>query len=211
MRDSSEQADAKRIVDALQARGVSVNSVYDLVNSKSAYPRAIPVLVMHLPEVTDLSVKEGIIRALTVKEARGIAGPALIREFGKLPYEDSKSDRIQALKWAIANALSVAAAPSDFENIAGLLREKRHGKAREMLAIALARTQDPRAPRILQEMLDDEGVTGHAITALGRLGATEARPKIERFLQDDRAWVRQEAKKTLERLDRTPAGRSTRG
>ena len=201
MPDRATGDDEKRIVDALRARGLTVSSVYDLVNSKESYSRAVPVLVMHLPEVKDLSVKEGIVRALTVKEARGVAGPALVREFKSLPYEGATLDQVQMLKWAVGNALSVAATESDFQDIVELLRETRHGKAREMLAVALGRTQDPRAPNVLQEMLKDEGVAGHAIIALGRLGASQARDQIERFLVDERTWVRKEAKKALERID----------
>lgn len=204
MRDRATVDDEKRIVDALRARGMNVSSVYDLVNTKESYPPAIPVLVMNLPEVKDISVKEGIIRALTVKEARGVAGPALIREFRSLPYEGATLDQLQMLKWAVGNALSVAATESDFEDIVDLLREKRHGKAREMLGVALGRMQDPRAPSVLQEMLKDDGVAGHAIIALGQLGVRQARSQIERFLRDERAWVRKEAKKALERIDRGP-------
>ncbi len=198
----AEFTDDKRIVDALRGRGFKLSSIYDLVNSKQAYPEAIPVLVMHLSEVEDLAVKEGLVRALTVKEARGLAGPALVREFEKLPYEGAEIDRVQMLKWAIGNALSVVASDSEFSDVVELLRDRRHGKAREMLAIALGRLSDPRGSAVLQEMLEDEQVAGHAIMALGRLGAREARAQIEKFLDDKRSWVRREAKKALERIDK---------
>jgi HEAT repeat protein len=192
--------DDRRVVDALRRSGLHVNSVYDLVNETRAYSSAIPVLVMHLPEVKDLGVKESIVRALSVKEARGLAGPALIREFRSLPHEGSERDAVQMFKWAVGNALSVVATESDYGDLVELLRDERHGKAREMLPIALARTGAPRAVEVLIDMLGDEQVAGHAITALGRLKALQAREPIERFLTDSRTWVRREAKKALERL-----------
>ena len=73
------------VAEALRAVGVQVRSVYDLVNTKESYPEAIPVLLELLPRVRNDRIKEGVVRALTVREARPVAAKPLIREFLDLP------------------------------------------------------------------------------------------------------------------------------
>ena len=50
----------------VRVRGGEVRSVYDLVNTKEPYPKAIPVLLEFLPRVTNHRIKEGVARALGV-------------------------------------------------------------------------------------------------------------------------------------------------
>jgi HEAT repeat protein len=191
----------RRVAGALKRVGLAVSSVYDLVNTKEPYPKAIPVLIMLLSEVESLAIKDGIVRALTVKEARGLAGPALIREFQHLPYDEAKEmDHAQHVKWAVGNALSYVATEDDYDALVELLRDQRHGRARTMLTGALARTGDPRAGEELIRALDDPGLTLHAISTLGKYKAENARRHVEPFLSDERAEIRKAAKKALEKL-----------
>ncbi len=60
------------LVRELRGVGIEVQSIYDLVNTSKPYSRAYPILVRHLRLSHDTRTREGIIRALTVKEA----GPA---------------------------------------------------------------------------------------------------------------------------------------
>ena len=193
-------ADRIRVVRALQETGLAVESVYDLVNSPRPYPQAIPVLLRLLGDVEDDRTKEGIVRALGVKEARGVAAPALIEEFKRIDPEQTGSR--QDLKWAIGNALSVVMDETVFDDVAQLLRDKRHGDAREMLVLGVARLKDRRSEGLLMQLLDDDELAGHAIIALGRLKAKRARPRIEQYLQHTKPWIRREARKALERIDR---------
>lgn len=194
----------KCVCDALRGEaGLEVSSIYDLVNTSIPYPKAIPVLLRLLPDVTDERIKEGVVRALTIKEARGIAAKPLIREFIQIPGYDPTSSLSVILKWAIANALSVVADDSVFEEIAELVRDKRHGKAREMLAVAMGNMKDTQAVDVLIELMNDDEVAGHAIIALGKLKALRTRPYIERFLNHPKAWIRKEAKRALEKIDKT--------
>lgn len=189
----------KDVTKALQQVGLNVSSVYDLVNSKESYPQAIPVLLDFLPKVKDLRVKEGIVRALTVKKARGTgAAEMLITEFSKI--DDSPNSL--PLKWAIGNALSVIADDEVFEKIVDLVYNKKHGKAREMLVSSLANMKDSRAVDVLIELLQDEETVGHAAFALGKLKVKKAKPHLERLLNHPKAWVRKEAKRALEKIDR---------
>ena len=69
--------DAQLVAEFLQA-GVSVASVYDLVNTRAPYPELYPVLVRHLDIPHHRAIREGIIRALTVRDARAAAESALL-------------------------------------------------------------------------------------------------------------------------------------
>jgi HEAT repeat protein len=55
--------------------------------------------------------------------------------------------------------------------------------------------------------LDDEDVAGHAVDALGRLRAPEALSHLDRFLQHPKAWIRKEAKKAINRIEKEQAKR----
>jgi len=194
----------KLVTEALRRLGMDVTSVFDLLLWGDPYPRAVPVLLDYLPRVQNKGIKEGIVRALTVKEARGKADKALVSEFRSLPAEQ----QYFSLKWAIGNALSVVATDAVFDELVELVRDKRHGRAREMLAVALGNMKNPAVVDVLIELLGDEEVAGHAIMALGKLKAEKARPFIERFLEHPKAWVRREAKKALAKLDKAQARRS---
>jgi HEAT repeat protein len=144
-------------------------------------------------------IKAGIVRALTAKEARGIADTALVAEFRAVPPSQKAN---LGLKWTIGNALSVVATDAAFADLVELLRDKRNGRSREMLAVALGNMKDPAAVDVLIELLNDEEVAGHALMALGKLKAQKARPHIESFLNHQKPWVRKEAKKALAKLNK---------
>src|SRR5207249_3281326 len=58
-----------QLLSELREVGVVVDCVWDLVNTETEYPAAIPVLLRHLSNSYTLPVKEGIARALTVEYA----------------------------------------------------------------------------------------------------------------------------------------------
>ncbi len=183
------------IADLAQA-GFDVEWISDLYVKKMDYKSAIPVLLNWLSKIENLDVKESIVRALSVAWAKPTAALPLINEFKKANPESVN------FKWAIANALSVVADDSVYTEIADLIRDTKHGKAREMLALALGNMQNSQAPELLIELLKDDVVAGHAIMALGKLKAKKASPAIEQFLAHPKAWIRKEAKKALSRIDK---------
>lgn len=192
---SSREQDDRRVASALREVGLDVESVFDLVNANASYPEAIPVLLKMLREVSDDWIREGIVRALSVKEAKGVATQPLIEEFKKVGSKE-------LFKWAIGNALSVLADDSVFDEVMELVLDKHHGKAREMLTLALGNMKNPRTVDILIEFLKDEQVAVNAIMALGKLRAKRARSAIEPFLNHRDAGVRQEAKRALAKIDK---------
>lgn len=187
-----------RIASILNERvGLSINSVFDLVNSKTAYPSAIPILLECLPQTSEKWIKEGIVRALSVKEARGKADSALVREFKSISPDDKEH---QSLKWAIGNALSIVGTNSVADDLFEIVQDVRHGKAREMVVVALGNLSDPRGPEVLLKLLDDDEVCGHAVLAIAKLKLRQAVPKIQRLTEHGKPWVRKEAKKAILKL-----------
>jgi len=163
------------------------------------------LLLEWLPQVQDPYIKETIVRALSVPSAKPFAAPVLIDELRKA--EPSQ----MLLKLAIGNALSVVADDSVCDEIIELAEEPKHGKARQLIVLALGNMKDPRATETAMRLLDDEVVAGHAIMALGRLQAKRSRNLLKPFLQHRRAWIRREAKKAVQRIDGsiTPGVEST--
>ncbi len=184
------------VVADLRRLGFDVGSVQELYQRRIDYRAAVPVLLHWLPQVSNESVKETIIRALSVRWARRIATPALIREY------DRQVDRPAGIKWAIGNALSVVADDSDIQEVIRLVRDVKNGKSREMVALALGNMQNPMAVDVLIDLLADEEICGHAIMALGRLKAKKARSLIETFQGHTKPWIRTEAKRALAKIDR---------
>ncbi|HLX47908.1 MAG TPA: HEAT repeat domain-containing protein [Streptosporangiaceae bacterium] len=190
------------LISDLQNAGVPVSDLWELVNGKTAYRAAIPVLLdwlgavdTRVPEPDRRKVTEGLVRALTVPAARPAAAPALIRAFRTA---DDPSGL--GLRWAIGNALSVVADDSVFDQIAELVRDRGYGKGRQMTVLALGRSKDPRAASVLTGLLGDPDVTAHALMALGKLKPPGVCAAVEPLLDHPQALVRQEARKTLAKL-----------
>jgi HEAT repeat protein len=187
LRPAEYEADGKTL---------KIERMSDLYREPIDYRVAIPVLIKWLPLVNDIAVKTELVRALSTKWAKPEAAQPLIEEFRKAPMEKV------SFKWAIGNALSEVADATVFDEVAELVRDKQHGRAREMLAVALANTKAPQAVDILVELLDDEQIAGHALMGLRKLAPPEARGAIERFVDHPKAWVRKEARRALAKIDK---------
>lgn len=101
------KADQKNLLKDLKQIGYKIDSVWDFVNNKNPheflrsnaptdYSSAYPILVRHLYISHHKSVREGIIRALTEKDAYGVAGKDLIKNF--------YTEQDEGLKWILSNA-----------------------------------------------------------------------------------------------------------
>lgn len=184
------------VLQGLAAVGYKVGSLADLRQSGSRYRDAVPVLLWGLEHVSDAKVKGEIVRALSVPWAKPAATGPLIEEFKK-----AKDETGMGLRWTIANALEIVWDDARFDDLVALARDESFGKAREMIVLGIGRSKRPEAGRVLVELLDDPVVCGHAVKALRKLKVPEARPGLERMLEDDRAWVRREAQRALAALN----------
>jgi len=184
------------IIADLASNGFEVPSLDVLAKSK-AYKEAVPILVKWLPVVTDPRIKEAIVRTLSVPWAGPEAAKSLVIEFRNAPASTNTG-----LKWAIGNALEVVATEDIFEELIELAQDKRHGKAREMVAMAIGKIKNPRSDDVLIGLLDDEEVAGHALIGLRKLNAKEALPFIRRFVNHPKTWIRQEAIKAIAKMEK---------
>ncbi len=102
--------DERMLVREIQGLGYQVTSVWDLVNNAphpflprpftGPYERAYPTLVRHLDVAHHPRIREGIIRALIVRDGGSLVEDALLESF--------RTERNPGLRWVIANALRVA-------------------------------------------------------------------------------------------------------
>ncbi|MEO0414715.1 MAG: hypothetical protein AAF226_07165 [Verrucomicrobiota bacterium] len=100
--------DEAELVAEIREVGYEIESVYDLVNNAphpvlkrgftGPYPKAYPVLLKHLNLPHEITIREGIIRALTEKDVGREIEDALLENFMKEENQDTK--------WVLANALS---------------------------------------------------------------------------------------------------------
>src|SRR5262245_10791435 len=198
--ESSAQAAAPLLRD-LAAIGFHLDAVGDLRRSRTEYRSAVSTLLHWLPRILDLNVKEDIVRTLSVPWAKPDAAWGLIEEF-----EAADGPAHEGLRSAIANGLAVVADDTVFEELVRLVQDTRYGRAREMLALALGNMENPRAATVLLELLDherDEQVVGHAVMALGKLKAPDARGRLEELTRHPNLWVCEEARKALARIEFT--------
>lgn len=192
----------KRIAQAVSSAGFHIDSVDELVNTGEPYPQAIPILLRFFKDgIEDEGVRRAVVRALAVKEARGIAAAPLIEEFRRAPLD--KLD----YKWVIGNTLYTVADKDALNEIIALVQDKRHGVAREMLVYALGRFKTPEARAVLIRLLEEDELTLHAISAINRHRAQEARVLLVRYSNDPRTAVKRAAKRALARLDKEICGR----
>ena len=206
-----KSAQWRQLEAELEASGIDTTNLgifSSVVPTRFDYEAAAPILVRWLPRVHDPVEKEVLARSLTgVKTGRSEAARAIVAEFRNAELD------AEAEKWAYGNALATLADDQIADDLLELVRDRRHGRARQMLCDALKRTKDPRAPDVLIELIDDDDVAGHAISALRSYGPKaalphlrNARPKLEAVLTRPTATplAKRQAQKALERLAVAP-------
>lgn len=117
--------------EELHRLGFPVKWVWDFVNAKeNYYLSAVPTLIDHLRRPYNDEIREGIVRSLAIKEARGVAGGAIVEVLG----ESGLSDQ---LRWALANTLTMVADRSNCDGIKALLLTESNKDVAERLKRAL--------------------------------------------------------------------------
>ena len=97
--------------------------------TSKTYPKAVPVLVRHLQQARHPVQRSGLARALTVAEAVGVAGSPLLQALRREADPNAR--------WAMANALTIAACPDDASEIAVLVRDPEFEDVQSRLRQAL--------------------------------------------------------------------------
>lgn len=118
------------LVIALREAGFEFDTLSDFVNTDDGFPGAIPIFLKHLQTATHPTLRTIIGRSLAGPEARGLAGPVLIRELKE------KADN-KDVRWVLANALAYAASKEDVEELRELLDDPRNDDVRERIEAAI--------------------------------------------------------------------------
>lgn len=180
--------------------GFHVKSAMDLPNSGMRYKEAIPVLLKWLPLTPKPIDKEWIVRALSVPWAKPDAVEPLLAQFQAEPAPSS-NELEEGLRWAVGNAIDALYDDSIFDTVARLVSDRRYGRAREMLALALRKSKRPEAVSLLISLVSDPDVDGHAVDALGKFKDPASREALLTKVNDKRTWVRKSAIRTLAKID----------
>ena len=203
MRARQREAEQRRNVDDyaraaapllqdLAAHGIQIKAVAELRSKRESFLTALPFLLKWLPVITQPQVRSDLVNTLATPWASPVAAKPLIKEFKR---EAADSD--ESIRWAIGNALSFVADDSVREAVTDLVCDKRYGRSREMLAVALANMSPDRVFPILVSLLDDEELVGHAIIGLAKLKLPAARPYFQKYIDHPKQWVREEAIRAL--------------
>jgi hypothetical protein len=192
--EAAEQA----AMEFLASRGYVARSLSALVQRYAPIPGDLAESLLDLlAEVDHPNVIESIVRALGA--VRGSLDPSpLIRLF-----EQTESE---TLRWAIANTLAEARPTVAGPWILRAIRESAYGKAREMLALAGARTNHPEVVNpVLVDLLTE--LPSHAAMALRESGTAAELPALERAYSSSSGWQRKEIGRALSVVRKRASGR----
>ncbi|MEM6362741.1 MAG: hypothetical protein AAF731_21810, partial [Bacteroidota bacterium] len=112
------------LINELKVLGINIESIWDLVNTKSSYKAAIPILIAHLSKPYHIKNKEGIIRSLAVKEAKGVACRAIIDEYHKASKDNFN------YRWTFGNTMSVIITEEYLNDVVAIVQDENNGESR---------------------------------------------------------------------------------
>ena len=147
------------LVADLRAVGFTVKSAWDLVNTTTPYPAALPILLKHLQLSYPAAVREGMARALAVPDAK--FGWSILLKL----YDQEAEKRV---KDGLSCALAAASDDDVIGDVIARARDPRNA-GRVLLLSALERSQDPRARATLMALGTDPDVYKEVEVILKRL------------------------------------------
>jgi hypothetical protein len=192
------QAAENAVLAALANAGFYAPSIDALAH---AYPRIPPqaaaVLLGQLDSLQDLRTLEMVVRVLAL--AKDDFDPAPMLSL----FERTTSE---FLRWAISNTLAEARPRRAAEWIARAIRDQSLGQAREMLGLALARTNPPAgAIPLLIEFLGD--LPGHAALGLAECGTPSELPALAHAAERLTGWQKRGVLRAIARIEKRNAAR----
>jgi|GEM_PF-2544630 len=139
------------LIRDLHDLGIKISSVWDLVNTKLSYPEAIAALGKHLVLDCHIRIKEGIVRALAVKEAKGKFTAELINLYSQLANNKTN----ESLRWAIGNTLFYTIEKKDAALLFPIVLNKENGSSRDMFIAALGKFKTDEVKTVLKQLVTD--------------------------------------------------------
>jgi hypothetical protein len=188
----------------LNEAGIPEDTVWQLVNSKTDYPQAVPIIVdwlQHLDERVPPgqdrnALREGLIRSLITKHAEGNRA-AIDVLFHQLEI-DPPLDRFELEP--VGYALFEILERSDFPRVAAAIRSERDFPTKPWLVRWLGRCKTEEAKELAVSQLPYPATRDAAMAALVRQKATGVREAVAVYLDSEHAVFRKEARKTLDKL-----------
>ena len=158
--------DERPLVKELQAAGFKVHSAWDFVNTSKGYVDAIPILIRHLSKPYHPRNKEGIVRALAVREAKGIACKALLEEYLKASKDDFH------YRWTFGNTMERVITKEYISEVLEIVKNPDNGDSRHMFIRALGKLKAQDAKKTLEKLVkgDSEVIAKEAEKALKKIG-----------------------------------------
>lgn len=186
------RAEEQRLLEEIRSSGADAESLAGLVQRYA--PLSTPIanaLLRYLQKNENSVLAESIARAL------GAAGEA----FDPTPltklFEQSASD---SLRWAIANTFAELRPLRLKQWLRQAAIDRRNGKAREMLALAVARTLPAaEACQVLTSLFED--MPGHVAKALAECGGPVERAFLRAAAARTNGWARKEISDAIKRID----------
>ena len=190
----------------LGALGIPEDTIWELVNSRTDYPEAVPITIdwlEHLDERVPAgdareAWRKGLARNLISKHARGNqrAFDAVVKLF----YGDPPLTRGE-MEAAVLALLEIATA-DQLDQMAALFEHLRGDGWRFLLMGWLAKVATPEAVTLTVQLLSDPDPDARyqAVKALARQRPPGVRHQVLALLDDPDPDVREEAAKTLAKL-----------
>jgi hypothetical protein len=134
----------------LRKFGLAVSDVWELVNTRENYDSVIPLLADHLTKNYSDKTKNGIARALAVKQA-GYLWDLFASEYMVAPlgsgriYPNASWDLPYGYKSGLANALANTVTNKNLGELIAIMDDDRHGESRLILLRGVKRFRSPAA------------------------------------------------------------------
>lgn len=141
------------LVQALNATGLDITSVWDLVNTRERYDAALSVLAEHLERDYPPEIQEGIARSMAVLQALPWREDFIRLIRSRPPMPEGKRDGFRdGLALAIANTTTL---DNVWETI-DLLRDPSLGTSRILILTVFGKIKDPEVREALLELRERE-------------------------------------------------------
>ncbi|CAG2532856.1 hypothetical protein MAR621_03050 [Maribacter dokdonensis] len=198
---SSIKMEEEIIINILDKYDIKIDSIYDLIQNRNDYKDIIPILlnILRTDILTNEKVIEGVVRALTIKGAKGLVEEILIKNYNAL----SKEDKRKSLGWTYGNAIEYLYSDRyvDINEILRIVKNKNNGTSRQMFVLALGKTKKhiEKVAEVLIELTYDSEVDLHALTALYKLKYIKAAPRIKELSKSSKIAVRKKSQQFLKK------------
>ena len=188
------------IVMELRNAGFKVSDLFDLINFKQTDFGYINLLLdlLDSEKVTDPIIKDGIIRAVTVRKAKSIAEEKLLEYYQSLKTKKEK----ELIGWSVGNWFEYLYSDSYFDQIKKISADKNNGMSRQMFVLALGKTKKHKSEseKLLLELTFDNQVALHAVIALGKLKLSNSIERLTELTTDKNKTIKKEAIKALNKI-----------